>query len=64
MRKEITTNYLYKLKKKADKNHTHHKIQKNKEIFVLIYCLTHVYNIQPTVAVMYWFYKLLKNLTM
>jgi hypothetical protein len=50
--------------KKADTNHTHHKIQKNKEIFVLNYYLTHVYSIQPTVAVIYWFYKLLKNMTL
>jgi hypothetical protein len=43
MRKEITTNYKFK---KADKYHKHHKIQKNNTlvIFLLIICLTHLYN--------------------
>jgi hypothetical protein len=30
-RKEITTNYSYKLKK-TDRKHTHHKVKNNKEI--------------------------------
>jgi hypothetical protein len=41
MRKEITTNYKFK---RAFKYHKHHKIQKNDNIFLLINCMTQLYN--------------------
>jgi hypothetical protein len=41
MRKEITTNYKFK---RAFKYHKHHNIQKNNNIFLLINCLTQLYN--------------------
>jgi len=40
-KKEITRNNKFK---KADNYHKHHKIQKNNIVFLLINCLTHLYN--------------------